>query len=234
MDANDKIGQESLSGDKDSNQDATSGDKDQQLSPGDEEALKRLQKFAEEFANKKHSKLDTRINTLTGENEDLRKQVGGLQGKLSDLDKGKLEADEKAELDKAGDDSERRKQVSDRYSLVREVRGLTAKKQELNDQIVELTDVLERWQTENRDRKLQELCKGNTVLEELIKPLLAKIEEPKALEELVKTIAEKLPKGEGGLPGNPPPDSLRTTPVASLKGKTPDELAEEAYAKARK
>ena len=231
MDADDKTKQASLSGDKASNQDVTSGDKDQQLSPGDEEALKRLQKFTEEFANKKHSKLDIRINTLTGENEELRKQLGGLQGKLSDLDKGKLEADEKAELDKAGDDSERRKQVSDRYSLVREVRDLAAKKQGLNDQIVELTDILERWQGENRDRKLKELCKGDTMLEELIKPLLAKIDDPEALEAFVKTIAEKLPQSAEEETGKSLPDSLRATPVTSLRGKTPDELAEEAYAR---
>jgi len=233
VDADDKTQRDAPSDDVAGNQDVPSGDEDKQPSPGDEEALAEIEKYAKDVADKKHSELDKRLHEAEKKIEERDKTISELQGSLSNRDVEKLESDKKADLEAAGDDTERRKQVEGKYSLLSEIRDLTAQRDKLKTEVADIYDVMERYQLENRNRKLNELCKQNEVdeakVKKFFKSVLEGIDTPEEIEKWFNEMLEDLPKVNEDEGGKPLPDSLKTTPAGSLKGKTPDELAEMAY-----
>lgn len=180
-----------------------------------EDPLVQLQKFAEDFANKKHSKLDTRLHGYETENTSLKQQLAELSGKLSEVSEANLEKEEQAAIAAATaeGDTEKAKAVKSSYQLKRENAAAKATLEETNRQIEANKDLIERFNIQRQETKAAELETDTGVSKELILEQF-KLFNLTEIEDMVK-LAESL-KGKVVKAGEPPaplphPDALTTT-----------------------
>lgn len=209
-------------------QDVPSKDKD---SPPSQDGGDKLYTKAEldEFVNKRHAKLDAQLSNLTKEFADLKQKNETLQGQIDEGKKSTLEAQKQKELDEAGGDATKIKQINAKYAAVSEHEDLTLENDRLKAEIESNKDVLERMNEQGKKDHAKALQESTGVSADLILTLfsaqkLTQIEEMDAIAEQLKDHVK------GGDVKLPHPDRIVTTPKAPLEGKSPQELAELAYA----
>ena len=183
------------------------------------------------FLNKRHGKLDTSIRSLTDENKEIKEALAEMRKQHSEANILKLEDDEKAELEAAGDDLELRKQVSTKHKAVRHNADLTAENSRLEERISDNKELLQRLSEGGFANVTKSLSEKYDIPERIIATLAKRInfdpttDTPEELEDLVKNIAEELPLG------NTP--KLPNTPQLSPSGvgmkKSDKEILDEMY-----
>ncbi len=169
----------------------------------------------------RHSTLDKQISKQSKEIERLSSQLEKFSQQQSEEEKRRIDADEKAELESVGDDSDRRKHVSDKYQLARQNKDLATENSQLKNQnskvtdlmtkldvsnVEELIDLLDRANKVGIDNEVKRLSEVYKVSAKLISPLASRVDSPKELEELVQEMSDELLAVSPKLPN---PDNLQ-------------------------
>lgn len=207
-----------------------SGASDKVSTPIDEQKLTEMQKFAEEYANKKHSKLDKTIHNLTTERDTFRKQLDELTAKYEELSQSNFNSKKQEELEAArqSGDPEKIKAVEAHYKTISDVQTAKATLADLNAQIEANRDLLERFNEMGKQAKAKELEESTGVPAELILKLYNEQEltEVEQMENLAENLKGYVAKKAGEEPAKlPHPDKVQ--------GIVPGEMSEEEKLKVR-
>lgn len=183
---------------------------------------------------KRQSGLNKTIDSLTKERDSLKTRLGDLESKVGQGAIKQLEDNEKAELEQAGDDTDKVKQVKAKYADLRRSHDIQTENDGLKKQIQgygkanellealgvedinELVSLINEAQKFGQEKNVKKLSEKYSVSEELIKPLLKVADTPETLEELVKELSDKFPAkqnlpppGKPGGVGSSMPDKAK-------------------------
>jgi len=207
-----------------------SGASDKVSTPIDEQKQIEMQKFAEEYANKKHSKLDKIIHTTTTERDTLKKQLEELTAKYEELSQSNFESKKQEELEAArqSGDSEKVKAVEDRYKTISDNQIAREILAEQNAQIEANKDLLDRMNETGKQNKAKELEESTGVPAELILKLFNEQEltEVEQMENLAENLKGYVAKKAGE-------ESAKLPHPDKVQGIVPSELSEDDKLKAR-
>jgi len=232
VDVKDTPGEDTPSVDLAGQQDGSSAPEGNiQPSPAEEKTFTlteaQLTELGDMYADKKHAKLDTRIHELTTESEGLRQTIGDLEGQIGQGKATELASQEKAEFDAAESEAEQAR-IRQKYADIRKTEELAAEHKRLEGEISSKKDVLERMNEEGRANYAKQLAEefAGVSAEFILKHFTG--DDPEKMKEFAEETYRMIP----GAPALPPPGGLTTVPSGqSFDGKTPIEIAEQAYAK---
>jgi uncharacterized coiled-coil protein SlyX len=189
--------------------------------------LAELQKFADAYADKKHSKLDKTVANLTKERDSIRQQLDELTTKFGELSQSnfnqkKAEALEAARLD---GDPAKLKAVQEHFQAIEDTEKARQTLAELNAEIEANKELLERFSEAGKLAKAKELEESSGVSAELILKLfdeqeLTDVEQMESLAETLKGHVVK-PGGQKAPEKLPHPDRI----TGGIGGKSVDDMS---------